>query len=375
MNNKNLHPLIVLSTAGHNGVDWLHSLLDSHAELLILPAFSFFRTLNYIRDKSRFKNLQNSSPATLAKSLVCTLSLPSYQGNRRRLFVPEIQGDAFASHIEHYLKELKIEKFENRIFYSLHYAYARLNNINLNQIKTIVVHEHVPWHSLDYLRNFSARFLFIIRDPRAALAGAWIRQRRPNSGEMDSYRFDHTILYPRYFLWFQRYLKVKGKDISALQYAISNEKMHENLSCEMRKLATWIGIEYSESLLRQTFAGRTWFGESVYLAVDDLSAPPPSDYYEPANIESRWRNALSTLEIKMIEWLTRDIFTNFGYKCDPPNEGVHLLRILMKLFFGYNKEFYARGAMFAAIRKPRDFARRLFVIFWPNYAPKLFRIP
>ena len=29
---------------GHCGIDWLHSLLDSHSQILIMPCFSFYRT-------------------------------------------------------------------------------------------------------------------------------------------------------------------------------------------------------------------------------------------------------------------------------------------------------------------------------------------
>jgi len=37
-------PLIFLMSFGHCGIDWLHSLLDSHPQILIMPAFSFYRS-------------------------------------------------------------------------------------------------------------------------------------------------------------------------------------------------------------------------------------------------------------------------------------------------------------------------------------------
>ena len=50
-----------LSTFGHNGVDWMHSLLDSHPDILIMPAFSFFRSLNRLKfRKKKFKNIQKN---------------------------------------------------------------------------------------------------------------------------------------------------------------------------------------------------------------------------------------------------------------------------------------------------------------------------
>ena len=31
----------MLGSFGHAGIDWVHSLLDNHDEILIMPAFSF----------------------------------------------------------------------------------------------------------------------------------------------------------------------------------------------------------------------------------------------------------------------------------------------------------------------------------------------
>ena len=38
-------PVVVISTFGHCGIDWLHSLIDSHKEVLIIPPLSFFRNI------------------------------------------------------------------------------------------------------------------------------------------------------------------------------------------------------------------------------------------------------------------------------------------------------------------------------------------
>ena len=41
-------PVYMLGACGHAGIDWVHSLLDNHKQVLIMPAFSFFRTLHKI---------------------------------------------------------------------------------------------------------------------------------------------------------------------------------------------------------------------------------------------------------------------------------------------------------------------------------------
>ena len=46
--------------------------------------------------------------------------------------------------------------------------------------------------------------------------------------------------------------------------------MHIDLNLEMKKLCIWMNIEFENSLLKQTFLGNNWLGESSYLAVDEL---------------------------------------------------------------------------------------------------------
>jgi hypothetical protein len=41
--------IVILSSFGHNGLDWLHSLLDNHPQALLMPAISFYRTCDFYR--------------------------------------------------------------------------------------------------------------------------------------------------------------------------------------------------------------------------------------------------------------------------------------------------------------------------------------
>ena len=44
-------PVVAISTFGHCGIDWLHSLIDSHKEVLIVPPLSFFRKIDILKKK------------------------------------------------------------------------------------------------------------------------------------------------------------------------------------------------------------------------------------------------------------------------------------------------------------------------------------
>ena len=59
MNQLEKIPIIVIGTFGHCASDWLGSLLDSHKEVLITPGLAYFRTINTLKKKINFKNLDN----------------------------------------------------------------------------------------------------------------------------------------------------------------------------------------------------------------------------------------------------------------------------------------------------------------------------
>ena len=61
-------PIFVLQSAGHAGIDWVHSLLDSHSQILLMPAFSFYRTI-YKLEKRNSINLKDKSELELSKIL------------------------------------------------------------------------------------------------------------------------------------------------------------------------------------------------------------------------------------------------------------------------------------------------------------------
>ena len=81
------------------------------------------------------------------------------------------RGLIFRSYIFEYLKYKKKFTIKKDLFESIHYAYARVKNFNQNK-KIIVAHEHAPWNCFNYESYFNAKYILIIRDPRASIAGS-----------------------------------------------------------------------------------------------------------------------------------------------------------------------------------------------------------
>ena len=57
--------IYILTAHSHNGLDWIHSLFDSHKEILIMPGFSFMRTITIYKI-----DLINYDNSKIAKTLV-----------------------------------------------------------------------------------------------------------------------------------------------------------------------------------------------------------------------------------------------------------------------------------------------------------------
>ena len=77
--NFSLLPVTILSSFGHNGLDWIHSLLDGHDEIVLMPAYSF-RTLDFY-EKEKGKNLiENQKRRSISKEFTeYVFNNPSYQ--------------------------------------------------------------------------------------------------------------------------------------------------------------------------------------------------------------------------------------------------------------------------------------------------------
>ena len=230
-NSKNIKkiPVVAISTFGHCGIDWLHSLIDSHKEVLILPPLSFFRKIDIFRKKKIY--LENTlKPNAIARIIKKIVSFNKKGSLKRNYILQKHQNKStFIKYISIYLAEEKELAFEKRLFFAIHYAYAKINKVNLNNIKVIVAHEHAPWNCYQYVEHFNAKFVFMVRDPRAVIAGSLKGFQRYKNIPF-SFPFDINLSFT---LSAQKFCqKMTKKKVLVLK----NEDMVSNLKSEMKKL-------------------------------------------------------------------------------------------------------------------------------------------
>jgi hypothetical protein len=349
-------PIVMLGSFGHAGIDWIHSLLDNHEEILIMPAFSFFRTLDRVKKGNKI-NLEKASYIEIAKALSNTFLLDqAYQLKRRKFIENEEKRHEFENSLLKYLEYSKENNLKKKIFYGIHYAFSEIYKLQLNKKKAIVVHEHVSWHCEEYQKIFGSKFLIIFRDPRATLAGGILKMSNSNSDNIiNSFQLDTMILD---MLSAFNFLK-KNKN-EKIVYALVNEVIHQDLKKEMNSLAQWLNIKYSDTLTQQTFMNEKWLGESSYLAKGELREEPPKDFYNPSKVEERWRSILSKNEILMIETIFRDTMTKFKFSFDNEFNLFKLIKGYKNYFFmhQHQQKFYLNKYLILF----RNLLRRLLII-------------
>ena len=119
-------PVCMIGSFGHSGIDWIHSLLDNHSQILLMPAFSYFRTLNKINRKKKI-NICKTSNLEISKIISNMFYLDkSYQSPERKFLNNQIDKNNFEYYLNQYLISQKNNNKIKNIFYGIHYVYAKI---------------------------------------------------------------------------------------------------------------------------------------------------------------------------------------------------------------------------------------------------------
>ena len=362
----------IISTYGHCGIDWITSLLDNHKDILIMPSFSFFRCFYYIKTWNKEFDIERRklSNKLIVNEFIRLFKKDSRQNTQRRKFLfNNKQYIIFKKSFLLWLNKSKIENIYENIFLGIHYAFSKVYKIDIKKKKILIAQEHVPFHSQKYEKILNPKFLFIVRDPRAAIAGSILRMEKHNSGKIYSNQFDQIILT---WKWSQKFIdNNKNLDI----HVAKNESMHKNLRREMKIISNWLGINFEKSLLKQTVLGKIWYGESSYLQGknqdSDLKKSPPKNYYKPEEIKKRWKSILNDSDIRMIEVILRKIIIKYNYRFLKKNNIFSIIKTYFYLLinFNYQKKYFV--SKFIII--PRNILRRTIILLNPNLVNFIYR--
>ena len=293
---------------GHCGIDWLHSLLDSHPQILIMPAFDYYRTWK-ILEASKINNSNE-----MIDKWCSYLNSNEMQGKDTKLFYNDNESIVFKETLSKNLDDKSLDRVN--FLWAIIDAFSNAKKININNINNIVIHVHTCLPYNEIIKDFSKpNILMIVRDPRACFAG-WFKIFTKKFGHLPDY-YNHYVdeTFEQWMLGkkiLYEYLYKSGDK----SFILKNEDMVSNLEKEMRKVAKWLKISFNESMLFSTYpSGIEWVPDSGYISKDGIYPEEKSTYFLPENVKKRWLGELKDKrEILMIEFLTKHIMSEFNYK-------------------------------------------------------------
>tara|TARA_B110000977_G_C11083868_1_gene493859 strand:+ start:70 stop:1290 length:1221 start_codon:yes stop_codon:yes gene_type:complete len=305
--------IIFLSAFLHSGVDWVHSLLDSHPQVLITPALSFYRC--WIR--FNFNEFEKGQKIYNEFYKYIKNNIGPNSKNEQKIFLHSHEElNNFFLKFSDLLKNSLISRKD--AFLHIHESYLYAKKIETDCVKVIIAHEHLPFYKNLFKNDFpESSLILVLRDPRAALAGIWYR-RTKLFGHLPDYTFNMTM-----DCWFYATNILKDKFYKQKDnlYLLKNEALHNDLRNEMKKLAIWLKINFNDSLLIESFAsGKKVFIDSAYLLSGKpndqvlLNQEVPNNYFKIENVTARWKSVLSRQQIIMVEGIFSAFFKKFGYK-------------------------------------------------------------
>ena len=305
--------IVFLSTFLHTGLDWIHSLLDGHPEILIMPALSYYRC--YI--KLNLENEKNNEVVYNKLFEYISKNIGPNCKNEQKKFINSFKEmDDFFFKLKQELSSIELNR--KNIFFAIHSSYVYAKKINIDNIKILISHETLPFYKTFIKKDFpDSKILMILRDPRAALAGYWYRRSKEFGGYVPDYTFNHSI---DCWLYGINIVKDSFYKLKRNLYIIKNEDMHLNLENEMIKLSSWLNIKFNQCMLKESYpSGKKVFVDSAYLwndlqnDFDNYQEKIPDNFFSKENIKLRWIKNLSQSQILMIEEIFDYIFKIYNY--------------------------------------------------------------
>lgn len=308
---------------GHCGIDWLHSLLDSHPQLLIPPAFSPYRNWKLL-NAEKIKTAED-----MHRLWFEYLTGPEMQGKDSKFFYSENETALFNKRLHENLMQNGIARLS--VILSILDAYAYAKNIDASKVQAVILHEHVCYPFFEILNDINhPKVLMIARDPRAAIAGYFKGMNKKFGDRPDYYDYYFDMSLEEWLCACDIWNQYGRKNLDTFK-VVTNEKMHHDLEFEMRDIANWLNIDFQAVLLQSTYPNdKNWTVDSCYISRDGKYPETEESFFFPENIRRRWQQELSNpREVVMIEILFGNFMDEFGYERQFPNSWINRLKGLL----------------------------------------------
>jgi len=301
-------PIVFVQGVGRCGFDLLRTLLDGHDEILILPFTDKFNIIWSSNKFSEQSNIDELVQAFLYRSKMSRLKGDEYSHSFREIShdFSKVNWDRLEANFRKYLAEQGVSSRNTRL--AIFFAFGKAINQNLDQLKVLVADAFYADFTTEILKDFpNARFLHIFRDHRGNI-----------SSLKNYYLSSNQTLYPisgniNYFTHILANMLIIMKMLHRNQEHLGNQLKllkYEDLLTDPEKtlkdLSNWLGIYYSNVLLKTTRLGLPAKSDSAF-QTDAVQGINPS-------FATRWRTQMTSYEIRMIEFLFGGSLKHLGYE-------------------------------------------------------------
>lgn len=306
---------------GRSGSTFIHSLLDSHPQVLSIGHYNFATLLHFGLVWQMIINNQVKDFSHII-DLFCTIMSDKgaiAQNGGEYLFSE--QNEPFKNIFKYYFNKIvdtfnqydKTDLLETHsrkmTFILIHYAYALALGQDIRE-KRIIAHqlhwvENMPMF-VTLLQDFpQAKFIGMIRDPIKGLYSFLAANVALGKKADPDYTFDY-IVYAGYYVSMYRHILIGWKRIEHLLnepvYAVVLEKLHEDPKKELQKLIDWLGVRWHDHLLKSTVDGQPYHVISgVHQKIDHQTQT-----FDPQRVNyPDWTNHLDALDNYVLQGLLK----------------------------------------------------------------------
>jgi hypothetical protein len=341
---NNLEVMTLVAASPRPGSDLLHSLFDSHPEVLTFDGWLLFHkfynecislngtnkfivgfTQGFNSEKLIDVNLKNFFYEFAWSHLHKFDSRYDNLENKDQLGIMKsefnlIDIDKFVSYA---IELLEGKEFSSRnALLTIYGAYTLSKGEKLINKKILLHNVHLPEYVAPLAKDFpNLKVIACLRDPRIYASKIKVYQEKNQVTKISI--GSSTAIF-----------KMTINGISQLR-TIENislrinilEELHKNPSAQMKGIASWLGISFNSILLESTWNGRLWNGDS-------LSSEIEKTFDENRYVISKklWKKDLSIIDSIVINQLMRHEIEEYGYKKEYSSNILKILTPLLIIF-------------------------------------------
>ena len=299
---ENLKIVNIGHYVSRTGTLFLHSLLDNHPAILTIPGVISFKKIierKIINVEHAFSLFETDNPKFYDTSL-----LSAFDNNNSGLWQ---LGENKKEKIFTERKEFKFFFFEylnnksltlkKNIILGIYYAYAKTHGIKLTNKKILLLHPHEKKICIRFKKIFpESKFLIPIRNPIKVYYSIITINKKKS-----------RLINENYYPAGQLIDLAKGLDEfydnNFDMLIIKFEKLKDSLKEQMIKICKYINIQYEDTLLKSTFGGYKYWGNTF---------DNPRDRFENSK-NSAYENS-SERELFFLSKINFKILKRFGYE-------------------------------------------------------------